>query len=152
MKTITLSGGFDPVHIGHLRMMQEASTFGRVIIILNSDEWLISKKGYMFMTYDERKEILKGFSCVSEVVSVDDSDSTVCEAIERLRPDYFGNGGDRKNDNVPEVEVCQELDVTMLWGVGGGKIQSSSWLTDEKKKVQVRTNEFGDDDWATPQK
>ena len=49
MKTIALSGGFDPVHIGHLRMMQEASTFGRVIIILNSDEWLISKKGYMFM-------------------------------------------------------------------------------------------------------
>lgn len=136
MKTITLSGGFDPVHIGHLRMMQEASTFGRVIIILNSDEWLISKKGYMFMTYDERKEILKGFSCISEVVSVDDSDSTVCEAIERLRPDYFGNGGDRKNDNVPEVELCERLGVKLVWNLGGPKIQSSSDLVDSQQELE----------------
>ena len=136
MKTITLSGGFAPVHIGHLRMMQEASTFGRVIIILNSDEWLISKKGYMFMTYDERKEILKGFSCVSEVVSVDDSDSTVCEAIERLRPDYFGNGGDRKNDNVPEVELCERLGVKLVWTLGGPKIQSSSDLVDSQQELE----------------
>ena len=116
-------------------MMQEASTFGRVIIILNSDEWLISKKGYMFMTYDERKEILKGFSCVSEVVSVDDSDSTVCEAIERLRPDYFGNGGDRKNDNVPEVELCKELGIKMIFNLGGEKIQSSSDLVQSYKEL-----------------
>ena len=136
MKTIALSGGFDPVHIGHLRMMQEASTFGRVIIILNSDEWLISKKGYMFMTYDERKEILKGFSCISEVVSVDDSDSTVCEAIERLRPDYFGNGGDRKNDNVPEVELCERLGVKLVWNLGGPKIQSSSDLVDSQQELK----------------
>ena len=136
MKTIALSGGFAPEHIGHLRMMQEASTFGRVIIILNSDEWLISKKGYMFMTYDERKEILKGFSCVSEVVSVDDSDSTVCEAIERLRPDYFGNGGDRKNDNVPEVELCERWGVKLVWNLGGPKIQSSSDLVDSQQELE----------------
>tara|TARA_B100000749_G_C18346445_1_gene431332 strand:+ start:170 stop:583 length:414 start_codon:yes stop_codon:yes gene_type:complete len=136
MKTIALSGGFDPVHIGHLRMMQEASTFGRVIIILNSDEWLISKKGYMFMTYDERKEILEGLSCVSEVVSVDDSDSTVCETIERLRPDYFGNGGDRKNDNVPEVELCERLGVKLVWNLGGPKIQSSSDLVDSQQELK----------------
>ena len=61
---------------------------------------------------------------------------------------YFANGGDRTTKNVPEMSVCKELDVTMLWGVGGGKIQSSSWLIENKNKVE--TNEFGDDDWATP--
>jgi cytidyltransferase-like protein len=128
MKTIALSGGFDPTHVGHLRMMQEASKFGHVIIILNSDVWLMRKKGYIFMSYEERKEILEGFSCVSEVVSVDDSDNTVCEAIDRLRPDYFGNGGDRKNDNVPELDLCKKLGIELVWNLGGPKIQSSSDL------------------------
>ena len=128
MKTIALSGGFDPTHVGHLRMMQEASKLGHVIIILNSDVWLMRKKGYIFMSYEERKEILEGFSCVSEVVSVDDSDNTVCEAIDRLRPDYFGNGGDRKNDNVPELDLCKKLGIELVWNLGGPKIQSSSDL------------------------
>ena len=135
MKTIALSGGFDPTHVGHLRMMQEASKLGRVIIILNSDVWLMRKKGYIFMSYGERKEILEGFSCVSEVVSVDDSDNTVCEAIERLRPNYFGNGGDRKNDNVPEVDLCKKIEVELIWNLGGLKIQSSSDLVQSTLEI-----------------
>ena len=135
MKTIALSGGFDPTHVGHLRMMQEASKLGRVIIILNSDVWLMRKKGYIFMSYGERKEILEGFSCVSEVVSVDDSDNTVCEAIERLRPNYFGNGGDRKNDNVPEVDLCKKIEVELVWNLGGLKIQSSSDLVQSTLEI-----------------
>ena len=127
-KVICVSGGFDPVHIGHLRMMQEAAKYGRVIAIVNSDDWLMRKKGYIFMPFEERCEIIEGFDCVAETTYVDDSDNTACEALRRLKPDYFANGGDRKTDNTPEMDVCEELKIELLWGVGGGKVQSSSTL------------------------
>ena len=133
---IILSGGFDPIHKGHLRMFREASWMGHQVIIgLNSDEWLTRKKGKPFMEFDERKEIIEGFKYVNQVISFRDDDDTAINAIERVvamyssdYQIYFANGGDRGKDNVPEVDVCKELDVTMLWGIGGGKIQSSSWL------------------------
>ena len=127
-KIICVSGGFDPVHIGHLRMIQEASEYGHVIAIVNSDAWLMRKKGYIFMPFDERCEILEGFAATGETTNVDDKDGTVCEALRRIKPDYFANGGDRKTNNTPEMDVCEELGIEMLWGVGGGKIQSSSTL------------------------
>ena len=80
------------------------------------------------MPFNERCEILEGFTATSSTISVDDSDNTVCEALRRIKPDYFANGGDRKTDNTPEMDVCEELGIEMLWGVGGGKIQSSSTL------------------------
>jgi cytidyltransferase-like protein len=125
-KTIMVSGGFDPLHIGHLRMIKEAAKYGKVIVVANSDAWLLRKKGYIFMPWIERKEIIEGYAEVDRVEAVDDSDGSVCEAIRRLRPTYFANGGDRTNKNTPEMAVCDELDITMLWEVGGGKIQSSS--------------------------
>ena len=134
MKTIAISGGFDTVHVGHLRMMKAASDFAEVIVILNSDDWLERKKGYVFMPFKERKEIIEGFYCFQEVVAVDDSDDTVCEAILRIKPDFFGNGGDRKSDNVPEVAVCEAIGTTLLWNVGGNKIQSSSELVENYKE------------------
>tara|TARA_R110002110_G_scaffold265988_2_gene481826 strand:- start:804 stop:1316 length:513 start_codon:yes stop_codon:yes gene_type:complete len=130
-KTICVSGGFDPVHIGHLRMMQEASQFGDVIAIVNSDNWLMRKKGYIFMPFKERCEIIKGFASVTGTSYVEDKDNTVCEALRRLKPDYFANGGDRKTNNTPEMDVCEELGIELLWGVGGGKIQSSSTLVQD---------------------
>lgn len=126
--TVCVSGGFDPVHIGHLRMIREASKFGHVIVIVNSDEWLMRKKGYIFMPFEERCEIIQGFTATGTTTFVDDSDGTVCEALRRIKPDYFANGGDRKTNNTPEMDVCEKLDIEMLWGVGGGKIQSSSTL------------------------
>ena len=126
--TVCVSGGFDPVHVGHLRMIQDSAQHGNVIVIVNSDEWLLRKKGYIFMPFEERCEILRGFSAVHQVVAVDDSDGTVCEALARLSPDYFANGGDRKSDNVPELIVCEKNNIIPLWNVGGGKIQSSSDL------------------------
>jgi D-beta-D-heptose 7-phosphate kinase/D-beta-D-heptose 1-phosphate adenosyltransferase len=135
-KTICVSGGFDPVHIGHLRMMQEASQFGDVIAIVNSDKWLMRKKGYIFMPFKERCEIIKGFTAVADTTYVNDKDNTVCEALRRLQPDYFANGGDRKTNNTPEMDVCEELGIEMLWGVGGGKIQSSSTLVKDSGMVK----------------
>ena len=126
--TVAVSGGFDPIHVGHLRMFKEASKYGKLTVILNSDEWLIRKKGYTFMTFDERKEIIESFDCVHRVVEVDDSDETVCEALERVAPTFFANGGDRKSDNVPEVDLCEKLCISLIWNVGGDKIQSSTDL------------------------
>ena len=80
------------------------------------------------MPFDERCEILEGFAATGETTNVDDKDGTVCEALRRIKPDYFANGGDRKTNNTPEMDVCEELGIEMLWGVGGGKIQSSSTL------------------------
>ena len=138
---IIMSGGFDPVHKGHLRMFREASWLGHQVIIgLNSDEWLTRKKGKPFMDFNERKEILEAFRYVNQVIPFNDDDGTACDLIEKVndmydtdQKIYFANGGDRGKDNVPEVDTCKESGVIMLWGVGGGKIQSSSWLIDGGK-------------------
>ena len=148
---IVMSGGFDPIHKGHLRMFREASWLGHHVVVgLNSDEWLTRKKGKPFMNFEERKEIIEGFKYVNQVLPFDDSDDTASDLIRRVHSIYdgeefehnytddehmgmvdyyqiyFANGGDRGKGNVPELDVCKELGVTMLWGVGGGKIQSSS--------------------------
>lgn len=127
-KIIALSGGADPVHCGHLRMINEAAEYGKVVWILNSDHWLRRKKGFVFMTWEERAEILRGFKNIYDVVAVDDTDGTVCDALKCLKPDYFGNGGDRTNKNTPEMELCEGLDIELVWGLGGRKAQSSSEL------------------------
>lgn len=137
-KTIALSGGFDPIHIGHVRMIQKASEFGDVIVILNTDEWLENKKGYVFMPFEERAEIISALRGVKEVVKCIDTDSTVCQTLKSIKPNYFGNGGDRKEGNVPEEAVCKSEGITMLWGVGGGKIQSSSWLVNDANEAKSK--------------
>jgi D-beta-D-heptose 7-phosphate kinase/D-beta-D-heptose 1-phosphate adenosyltransferase len=132
--TIAISGGFDPVHIGHVKMIEEASRHGGVLVILNSDEWLMRKKGYVFMPWKERAYIMGNIKGVVAVTNVDDSDDTVCKALSRHRPDAFANGGDRKGNNVPEVALCEDLGIEMLWNIGGGKIQSSSTLVDKRRE------------------
>ena len=127
-KTIMVSGGFDPIHIGHVRMIEAASHHGDVIVAVNSDAWLERKKGFIFMPWEERAEIIRALRWVKEVVPVEDSDGTVCEAISRIRPDSFGNGGDRKGENTPEVNLCEKNNIGLVWNLGGGKIQSSSDL------------------------
>lgn len=130
---IMLSGGFDPVHVGHVRMIQAAKAYrSEVLIALNSDEWLMWKKGYAFMPWDERAEILRAFHV--KVCHVNDHDGTVCEALERVRPLYFGNGGDRTTGNLLEHELCARLGIEEVFGLGGGKIQSSSDLVHRSKE------------------
>jgi D-beta-D-heptose 7-phosphate kinase/D-beta-D-heptose 1-phosphate adenosyltransferase len=128
--TVMVSGGFDPIHVGHVRMIREASRHGYVIVVANSDDWLFRKKGYNFMGFKERKEILMAIKGVIEVLPVNDEDGTVCSALRHLQPTYFANGGDRTSTNTPEKAVCEELGIKMLWNVGGQKIQSSSELVE----------------------
>jgi len=135
-KTIMVSGGFDPVHIGHIRMILDAARHGDVIVVANSDDWLFRKKGFVFMEFEQRAEILAAIKGVVKVSGVDDTDGTVCEAIRRLKPDMFANGGDRRRNNTPEQDVCEELGVKMLWAVGGeDKANSSSDLVERVKST-----------------
>ena len=135
-KIVAISGGFDPVHVGHVRMIKESAKLGDVIIITNSDAWLKRKKGYVFMPWEERQEILAEFKGVIDVIEAWDEDDTVCKTLERVKPDIFANGGDRKGDNTPEVDLCMKLDIELVWNVGGDKIQSSSELVEKMKKLE----------------
>jgi glycerol-3-phosphate cytidylyltransferase-like family protein len=119
-------------------MIRHAARYGGVIVIANSDDWLFRKKGFVFMEWERRVEILNAIKGVILVDSVDDSDGTVCEAIRRLKPTYFANGGDRGKTNTPEQAVCEELGVELLWGVGGDeKLDSSSELAKKVRDFEV---------------
>ena len=139
--TVMVSGGFDPLHVGHLRMIQDSAQYGQVIVVVNSDEWLTRKKGYVFMPRDERLELLRAIKhvdtvyCMDEFDDSDDDDDTVISAIRAIQPTFFANGGDRRKDNVPEQPICDEVGTHLLWKVGGDdKPQSSSWLVNNAMK------------------
>ena len=103
------------------------------------------KKGYIFMPFEERCEILQGFRGVKETTFVNDTDNTVCEALARIKPTYFANGGDRKNNNTPEMDVCEQEGISLLWNVGGGKIQSSSTLVNDAGMVELPDSDAHED-------
>lgn len=125
-RTVCVSGGFDPLHAGHLELFREAGAYGELIVILNSDRWLLRKKGFVFLPWEQRADIIGELACVAHVAYVDDADGTVCEALSRLKPAAFANGGDRRPGNTPERELCRRLGIELLWNIGGGKSGSSS--------------------------
>ena len=132
-KLIMVSGGFDPIHIGHIRLFKEAKALGnKLIVVLNNDHWLKKKKGVVFMTENDRKEIIESLACVDEVIISNHlenpSDMSVCVELRQIKPDIFANGGDRWLNNIPEVTVCQEIGTQLIFGVGGNKLRSSSEL------------------------
>lgn len=145
---VAVSGGFDPLHIGHVRMFEEAKKLGdRLVVILNNDNWLLKKKGYVFMDEKERREILLALRPVDDVIITkhkkNPSDMSVCESLKELVPDIFANGGDRNKGDAkkkssslnPDKALCDELGIKVVFNVGkGGKVQSSSWLVDKTKK------------------
>lgn len=131
---VAVSGGFDPLHVGHIRMFREAKRLGdKLVVILNNDNWLKKKRGFVFMPQKERKELIEAIKHVDEVILTshpqNPKDMSVCAELKKLRPHIFANGGDRKLDNIPEVSVCKAMGTKMVFNLGkGGKIQSSSWL------------------------
>ena len=134
---ITISGGFDPIHIGHIRLIKAASELGYLIVILNTDEVLMRKKGYVFMPLAERKELLENIKGVSRVVVSIDEDDSVSRTLEAVKPAVFANGGDRDSEKeIREAETCSRLGIQMAFNVGGGKIQSSSDLIHKAKVTQ----------------
>jgi cytidyltransferase-like protein len=140
---VAVSGGFDPIHIGHIRMFEKARALGdELVVILNNDNWLKKKKGFAFMPEKERKEVIEALRVVDKVVITghrpDSSDMSVVRELREVRPDIFANGGDRKQDNIPEVPVCEEIGCAMIFNVGhGGKVQSSSWLIEKSLKEKA---------------
>lgn len=134
---VIISGGFDPIHIGHIELIEKASRYGKVIAILNSDGFLMKKKGFIFMPLEERSKILESIKDIHQVFISIDKDLTVKKSIQSLhskygsRLKYFANGGDRKSTNdIPESEICSHCNIEMIFGLGK-KIQSSSKLAKE---------------------
>lgn len=131
---VTTSGGFDPMHVGHLRCLQASATLAHnqklpLVVIVNGDGFLQRKKGFAFMPEMERAEIIAGVAGVDAVVIWDDGTQFVTGALEILRPVYFTKGGDRDSAaNVPEFDLCEKIGCKVVFGVGGGKVQSSSDL------------------------
>lgn len=134
MKLVIVSGGFDPIHSGHIAYFTAAKELGdKLIIALNSDQWLINKKGKFFMPFHERKIILESLKIVDEVIDFDDDDlGSATNAIIKLKEAYpneeilFANGGDRNKKNIPEMIIDG---VEFVFGVGGDdKKNSSSWI------------------------
>ena len=115
-------------------MIEEAAKHGEVHIIVNSDAWLVRKKGFFFQPWLDRKKILEAYT--PHIHEVDDSDGTVCEALRRIKPDYFGNGGDRGKTNTPELNVCVELGIEPVFELGS-KYSSSSAING-KQRVMSR--------------
>jgi len=134
MNIIVVSGGFDPIHSGHIEYLKSAKEHGdKLIVALNSDSWLEKKKGKPFMAFNERKSILKAIKYVSEVINFEDDKKGSCInallKIKKLYPNdkiFFANGGDRNINNIPEMSVSG---IDFLFGVGGNdKKNSSSWI------------------------
>jgi cytidyltransferase-like protein len=140
MKAVVVTGGFDPLHSGHIAYFKAAKELGTILFVgVNSDEWLTRKKGRPFMPAQERMAIIQEISCVGHVFEFDDSDGSAIKAIEYVKnyvpnntPIVFANGGDRTKDNIPEMVFD---DVEFVFGVGGeDKKNSSSWILSEWDK------------------
>jgi len=122
MKVVAISGGFDPIHTGHIKYIEEALKLGdKLIIILSRDDQLIMKKGRVAVPYEVRKAVLEwGLKCRGCVVENIDKDHTSKESIAYYKPDVFVKGGDTwALDNLPEKEVCDKLGIKLAFGVGG---------------------------------
>lgn len=137
MKVVAVSGYFDPLHVGHLECFELAKKLGdKLVVILNTDEQAVLKKGKAFMPFEERKKILEALEVVDEVFESVDEDASVCKSLEALKPDVFAKGGDRNVGNIPEAKICEDLGIEIVDGLGD-KIQSSSDLIKGSEEGEV---------------
>jgi len=152
---VAVSGGFDPIHPGHIRHFKEAKALGdKLVVILNNDNWLKKKKKFSFMSTQERKEVIEALRWVDQVIVTRHAkdlegpeDMSVSEALQRLKPDILAKGGDRNDADAKnphsslywDLKTCKELGIKIVYNVGhGGKIQSSSNLVDKAMRVAPR--------------
>lgn len=141
---VLVTGGFDPLHSGHIAYFKAARTLGDMLIVgINSDEWLTRKKGRAFMPWNERLCIINNLQMVDEVYTFDDEDGSAKHFIQQVRAHYpnakiiFANGGDRTKDNIPEMDVIDD-NIEFVFGVGGeNKLNSSSWILQEWRTPKV---------------
>ena len=138
---ILVSGGFAPIHSGHIKLINDANKYGDVVVLLNSDAWLRNKKGKEFMSFDERKIIMQNIKGVLDVLDFDDSDQSCVNGILKAKNIFkhniikFANGGDRNNKTTPEKEFCDSNNIETLFGIGGNnKSNSSSWILKKWKE------------------
>jgi D-beta-D-heptose 7-phosphate kinase/D-beta-D-heptose 1-phosphate adenosyltransferase len=139
-KIVLVTGGFDPIHSGHIAYFDSAKKLGDILVVgVNSDEWLARKKGASFMPLLERTNIVRNLKMVDFVIDFDDADGSAKAAIQMVRQSYpqdqivFANGGDRTNENIPEMDAVDD-NVKFAFGVGGfDKANSSSWILQEWK-------------------
>jgi len=135
---VLLSGGFDPYHDGHAKMFQKAAEIGDICVILNSDDWLVNKKGKAFMSLLQRADVLnsiKGVEWVWHSETLGDVSNDILSIYDSLlyrnRFLIFGNGGDRTANNTPEQAICEKLGIPVIFGLGGDKSNSSSALLEQ---------------------
>ena len=129
MITVATSGYFDPLHVGHIEYLELAKKLGdKLIVIINNDEQAKLKKGKSFMNEKDRMKIILSLTCVDEVFLSIDKDQTQCNSLKLLKPNIFANGGDRNNNEIPELSICKKLNIKIVDGLGE-KIRSSSDFT-----------------------
>ena len=134
MKLVAISGYFDPLHVGHLEYIKLSKKLGdRLVVIVNNDFQSKLKKGKSFMNESDRLEIVKSIIWVDDAIISVDKDGSVCKSIELVKPDIFANGGDRKNKEIPESKICNNLGIKIIDGLGE-KIRSISNYTGLKSK------------------
>jgi len=134
MEIVAISGYFDPIHVGHLEYIRLAKKLGnKLIVIVNNDSQCKIKKGKSFMNENDRLEIIKSIMWVDDAILSVDSDATVCKSLSLIKPNIFANGGDRKNEEIPESNICKELGIKIVDGLGN-KIRSSSSITNIKSR------------------
>lgn len=134
-KVVAVSGYFNPIHRGHIELFNEAKKLGdKLLVIVNNDKQVVLKGSTPFMDEEERCFIVGNCKAVDEVVLSIDNDKSICKTLEKVRPDIFANGGDRKSNNIPEYALCEELSIMMVFDVGGEKTQSSSSLLAKIKR------------------
>ncbi len=132
MKKVAVSGYFNPLHIGHIRLLKEAKELGDyLVVILNNDQQVKLKGSVPFMKIEDRKEIVESLKYVDEVFISIDKDKSISQSLAQVKPDIFANGGDRHQEEIPEAKVCQAYNIKMVDNVGGQKIRSSSSLIKE---------------------